>query len=138
LEELLGQTFYEAKIVADREGNQKIANVRKLIEMARSMEESHLFGIEDFVRYLESLAERDIAEAEARIQSEESDSVVLLIMIVLAIRAKSKEHDQGQDHEQERETSFLCLNLRNLRLTWRRRRNGRQPFIMGTAGAAVA
>jgi len=36
------------------------------------------------------------------------------------------------------ETSLICANLRNLRLTWRRRRNVKQRFITGRVAALVA
>ncbi len=77
LEAAVRETSYEAKLLTETDGRRKIANIRKLIDMARAAEENNIFGVGDFVRYLESLADRETAEEEAKIDPEEGDAVVI-------------------------------------------------------------
>ncbi len=77
LERLLQETAYESKILTGADGRRKVANVRKLVEMARGVEDNYIFGIGDFVCYAESLAAREVVEEEAKIEPEASDAVVI-------------------------------------------------------------
>ena len=75
LRQILEVTYYDAKILAEEEGVQKLANVRKLIAMAESMDRRGL-SIEDFTRFLDGLAQRETEEAEARIHGGGENSVL--------------------------------------------------------------
>jgi len=77
LQWVLEKTQYETKILARPAGRQALANVHKLLEIARSLEEKGIYGIDDFINYVRSLSERETVEAEASIQGEGSDAVML-------------------------------------------------------------
>lgn len=73
----LDETCYEAKALAAPQGKQKAANVRKLLDRARSLEGKGFMGVEAFVKLLASFSEREVTEAEARVESEGTDAVLL-------------------------------------------------------------
>ncbi len=77
LETILERSYYDAKVLTRAGGKQKLANVLKLIAIARSMEEKDIVGVRDFIHYAESLAENEISEGEARITSGSENAVVL-------------------------------------------------------------
>ena len=77
LETVLRRTDYEAKLLTQSNGRQKVANVRKLIEIASAWEERGIFGVEDFTGFLKALSDREVVESEASIETQESDSVVI-------------------------------------------------------------
>jgi ATP-dependent helicase/nuclease subunit A len=77
IEKILDETLYEAKTLALPEGRQKVANVRKLWEMAEHLEAQGMFGIVDFVNYLRALSERETLAPEARIQAEQANAVTI-------------------------------------------------------------
>ncbi len=74
---LLRATQYEAKVLAGPQGRQKAANLRKLLEMAGQLEQKGVFGIADFVRFLQGLSERDAESPEARVDAQAGDVVML-------------------------------------------------------------
>lgn len=69
---------YEAAALTRPGGAQAVANVRKLIEIARSIEEKAAVDAAEFVRYVRALAERDEGGAEARVEAEGGDAVLLM------------------------------------------------------------
>ncbi len=71
------RTDYEAKILTRPDGVQRLANVRKLWELARELENKNILGIDEFVRYLQNLSEREVTEPEARLAGEKSQAVRL-------------------------------------------------------------
>ncbi len=81
LSELLGEIFartqYEAKLLAQKEGRQKIANVLKFVEIASSLEEREILGVGDFVRAIRGISEEELMEAEAQIESGDGDVVTV-------------------------------------------------------------
>ena len=77
LEKILKNSSYEAKVLTRPDGKQKIANILKLIMIAETVEEKNIAGIQDFVRYIESLSDSEISETEASIASEHSNAVTL-------------------------------------------------------------
>ncbi|HTL71199.1 MAG TPA: UvrD-helicase domain-containing protein [Candidatus Eisenbacteria bacterium] len=77
LEEAVRWSAYECAALAAPSGEQRVANVRKLVAMARSLEEKTPVDSAEFVRYVRGLADRDEAEAEARIEGEGGDAVLL-------------------------------------------------------------
>ena len=77
LETMLGRTHYEAKLLTGAEGRLKAANVRKLVEISRSLEQNGVSGIGDFIIYLKNLSAQEVTEPEAKIQAEGSDGVTI-------------------------------------------------------------
>ncbi len=80
LQRITEKTAYEAKLLTAEAGLQACANVQKFYEIARNLEEKGIIGIEDFVRYLKSLSERELTEPEARILGE-AENVVRILTI---------------------------------------------------------
>jgi len=78
IEEALAATDFEAVCLTQFQGAQKVANVRKLIELARSLERRRLLTLRDFVRIVRELAERQPREAEAPLVGEQDDVVRLM------------------------------------------------------------
>jgi len=71
-------TDFEAVCLTQFQGAQKVANVRKLIELARAWERKRLFSLRDFVRAVRRLAETEPREPEAPLVSERDDVVRLM------------------------------------------------------------
>jgi ATP-dependent helicase/nuclease subunit A len=78
LEEAFAATDFEPVCLTQFQGRQKVANVRKLIELARDWERRRRFSLRDFVRTVRGLAAREPREAEASLVSEEDDVVRLM------------------------------------------------------------
>lgn len=72
------KTRYDAKILGRPEGKRKLANVKKLIDMARDFETREAFGLSDFVRYVKKLSIQDVRESEAQVELEKGEAVKLL------------------------------------------------------------
>ena len=62
------ETGLEAKLLAQEAGKQKLANVLKLVEVARVAEERERVGIGDFIRALKRLSEQEVSETQAPIE----------------------------------------------------------------------
>src|SRR5207237_287358 len=60
------------------QGAQKVANVRKLIELARHAERRRYASVRDFVRLARELTEREPREPEAQLVGEQDDVVRLM------------------------------------------------------------
>jgi ATP-dependent helicase/nuclease subunit A len=78
LEEAFAATDFEPVCLTQFQGRQKVANVRKLIELARDWERRRRFSLRDFVGTVRGLAAREPREAEASLVSEEDDVVRLM------------------------------------------------------------
>src|SRR4029077_10542867 len=78
IEEVCGATDYEAVCLTQFQGTQKVANVRKLIELARDWERKRFFSLRDFVRTVQRLAETEPREPEAPLVGEQDDVVRLM------------------------------------------------------------
>src|SRR6185503_19650221 len=65
LEEALAATDFEAVCLTQFQGTQKVANVRKLIELARDLERRQLFGLRQFVAWGRELEAHEPREPEA-------------------------------------------------------------------------
>jgi ATP-dependent helicase/nuclease subunit A len=59
-------------------GERRIANIRKLIDVSRGFERDGNYGLEEFVRYVETLSEAEDREGEAALGREDADVVQLL------------------------------------------------------------
>ncbi|MGH7916249.1 MAG: UvrD-helicase domain-containing protein, partial [Candidatus Binataceae bacterium] len=80
LERALELTAYEAVLLGLDRGRQRVANVRKLIEMARGFGSRGCFTFRDFVIHLRNLTENPPYEAQAQMLGE-SENVVRLMTI---------------------------------------------------------
>lgn len=78
LEQALVMTDYEAVMLGLTDGRQRLANVRKLVAMAREFEKDAVFGLNDFIRQLRRLIETDPNESLAQILGEQEDVVRLM------------------------------------------------------------
>jgi ATP-dependent exoDNAse (exonuclease V) beta subunit len=78
LEEILAGTDFSSILLTTFQGEQKVANLRKLIEMSRSFAEKRNGALRNFINYLERLSEEEPSEAEAVISVEGGDVVRLM------------------------------------------------------------
>jgi ATP-dependent helicase/nuclease subunit A len=79
LEWAIRATGYDAVLMAQPEGEQRVANAVKLVEMAREFSRKGLAGLHDFAMYLRERVGEDAARApEAQILSEEEDVVRIM------------------------------------------------------------
>jgi ATP-dependent helicase/nuclease subunit A len=80
VEQALAATSYEAVMLGLRQGPQRVANVRKLLDLARDFESRRFFTFHDFVVYLRHLVEQQPYEPPAQILGE-SENVVRLMTV---------------------------------------------------------
>ncbi len=80
LEEILTGSDFSSILLTTFQGEQKVANLRKLIELSRSFAETRNTTLRNFINYLVRLSEEEPAEAEAVI-SVEGGNVVRLMTI---------------------------------------------------------
>ena len=79
LEWAIGETGYDAVLMAQPEGEQQVANVAKLLDLARDFSRKGLAGLYEFVAYLREHIGDDAARVpEAQIMSEEEDVVRIM------------------------------------------------------------
>src|SRR5262249_4303525 len=79
LEWAIRETGYDAVLMAQPEGEQQVANVAKLLDLARDFSRTGLAGLYDFVAYLrEHIADDASRTPDAQIMSEEDDVVRIM------------------------------------------------------------
>jgi ATP-dependent helicase/nuclease subunit A len=78
LERALELTRFEAVELGLDDGRQRAANVRKLVEMARSFQSRRFFGLAEFVTHLRRLVADEPREPQAQIAGEHEDVVRLM------------------------------------------------------------
>ncbi|GFE56491.1 exodeoxyribonuclease V subunit beta [Geobacter sp. AOG1] len=78
LEEILTGSDFASTLLTTFQGEQKVANLRKLIELARSFTRPGEISLRRFINYLTDLVEREPTEAEAAIAAEGEDVVRLM------------------------------------------------------------
>ena len=78
MEEILTGTDFASTLLTTFQGEQKVANLRKLIEFSRSFSGAAEGGLRSFVNYLAELVETEPTEAEAAISAEGEDVVRLM------------------------------------------------------------
>ena len=71
-------TGFEAVMLATDPSRQRAANLRRLLELARSFEAHHLFTFHDFVAYLRRLIDEEPREPQAQILGENENVVRLM------------------------------------------------------------
>jgi ATP-dependent helicase/nuclease subunit A len=78
VEQALAATNYEAVMLGLRQGAQRVANLRKLADLARDFESRRLFTFHDLVVHLRRLAEQQPYEPPAQILGENENVVRLM------------------------------------------------------------
>jgi ATP-dependent helicase/nuclease subunit A len=78
IEEAFAATDYEAVCLTQFQGTQKVANARKLIELAREWERRRFLTLREFVSTVRRLAASEPREPEAALAGEEDDVVRLM------------------------------------------------------------
>jgi len=78
LSDALAATTLEAVLLAQFHGEQQVANVRKVLDLARAFERRHASGVAAFVRWLRRLDTGGRQEPEAQLASEQGDVVRLM------------------------------------------------------------
>jgi len=76
--EAIDRTSYDAVLLAEFLGERKLANLYKLIEQARSFDQSGMFTLSDFIRQLSEFVARQPDEPLAATQSETMNVVRLM------------------------------------------------------------
>jgi len=74
----IADTGYDAALLFEFLGERKLANLWKLIELARSFDRTGLFGLHEFTARLADLVSRQPREEEAATVPEEADAVRLM------------------------------------------------------------
>lgn len=74
----LSWTGYDAVLLAEFLGERKLANLRKLIEQARSFDRSGVFTLDDFIQELSDYVAKQPDEAPAATQGADTDVVRLM------------------------------------------------------------
>ncbi len=78
ISEALTRTGYDAILTAEFLGERKLANLKKLIEQARSFDRAGIFTLADFITQLKQFVARQPDEALAATHGESSDVVRLM------------------------------------------------------------
>ncbi len=78
IEKIVQTTHYDAVMLTTFQGEQKVSNIRKLIEVARRFSRKETGLLRDFIGYLLTLVEGDSLEAEAQIVLENANVVKLM------------------------------------------------------------
>ncbi|RMG53935.1 MAG: hypothetical protein D6723_06210, partial [Acidobacteria bacterium] len=78
LEDILATTDDEAIQATFYDGHQRVANLRKLVELARSFEERGPFFLRDFIHFIAEFTEMETRESEAQIESGAADAVQIM------------------------------------------------------------
>jgi ATP-dependent helicase/nuclease subunit A len=75
----LDETAYPALLFTDLvHGHQRYANLKKLMDLAREFSSRPLFGLSDFIDYIEELQEKEKREGESPIDEESQNTVRIL------------------------------------------------------------
>ena len=78
LDYILARTQYDLYVLGHPEGKRHFANLRKLREIAREVEEREPVHLGDFVRYVKGLETKEVRESEAQVEAEEGNAVKLM------------------------------------------------------------
>lgn len=78
LDEIMEQSRFLTLLAAELNGEQAVANVKKLVEQAQLFEMSGAGGLNDFLKYITDLIEREMREGEAQINLEDDGSVKIM------------------------------------------------------------
>jgi len=75
LECLIRETQYDFYVLSLPQGKRHFANLRKLIDMAKDLENREAIHLGDFVRYVRGLETQEVRESEAQVEAEEGERV---------------------------------------------------------------
>ena len=78
IERALELTDFETVMIAQTHGAQRVANVRKLLEIAREFESRAFFTLSDFIEHLRWLTVDQPKEAQAQLVGEDEDVIRLM------------------------------------------------------------
>jgi len=78
IRQALAETGYQNFVLTQFMGQQKYANLSKLISLAKNFAGKGLFTLGDFLRYVAKLVAGEVQEGEAVIESEAGDTVKLM------------------------------------------------------------
>jgi ATP-dependent helicase/nuclease subunit A len=78
LDEILLATDYAALQATKYDGHQRVANLAKLVDLARGFEAGGPHFLSDFVRFIEQFTEMETREAEAQTEASQQDVVQLM------------------------------------------------------------
>lgn len=78
LGEVLADSGYDASLYRESLGERKLANLWKLLDLARTFDRSGLFGLPEFIARLGDLVERQPREEQAATQPEKANVVRLM------------------------------------------------------------
>ena len=78
INKILEVTGLEAVLATTFNGTRKIANLRKMVEVARSFEANGIFSLRDFIQYIKNFLTEEMRESQAPIEEEEQDVVRIL------------------------------------------------------------
>ncbi len=80
LDLVLERSLFDVRLLSMRGGRRKYSNIRKFYEVAQDFQSSNLFGLTDFIAYVQELERLAEKESEAAIESE-SGNVVRIMTI---------------------------------------------------------
>lgn len=75
---ILVRTNYEAVLLGILHGEQRVSNVRKMMDTARAMTQSGKSGLAEFVRYLDEQSSPGVLEGDAPLMGEMRNAVTLM------------------------------------------------------------
>ncbi len=78
IKKILEITGMEAILATTFNGSQKIANLRKMIEVARGFEAGGIFSLRDFIRYVDEFVTEEMRESQAAVEDEEENVVRIM------------------------------------------------------------
>lgn len=78
IEKILRITSFDLYVLKLRQGERRLANLRKLVEVAREMESKGPLPLGDFVRAVKGLETREVRESQAQVEAEEGNVVRLM------------------------------------------------------------
>ncbi len=78
LDEIFYDSFYRATLAAEWNGEQLLANLDKIVEMARDYEQGGFMALADFIESLHQLIELDPREGEAQVALEDTGTVKIM------------------------------------------------------------
>ena len=97
LGEMLARTGYDAALTAEFLGTRKLANLRKLVDLARDFDQSGIFTLTDFIAQLAENVAKQPDESPAATHAEGSDVVRLMTI-----------HQAKDSSPSNKNGNFLC------------------------------
>ena len=113
LREAIDDTGYDAALLGEFLGERKLANLRKLIDMARGFDQAGLFSLADFARHLQEAVTEEPRESLAATHPESSN----VVRVMTIHQSKGLEFpvvvlaDMNRKVQGDRETALLDERL---------------------------